>query len=79
MAMNTKTANLIEEVESARKARDKRLVGVKDAIRRYQGGDLSGSGENGAPENVEFEFVSYLVPQLAFDFRARLACTEARV
>lgn len=66
--LDTRSQNLSLECASAREYRDLRLTGVSDSIARYQGRDRGGNIlDSDAPENVEFEFVSYMLPSLIFD------------
>lgn len=66
--LNLDPKNLLDEIEFAEQERDRRLVGVDESIARYQGPDrASATSRAAAPENVEYEFVSYMNAVLAFD------------
>ena len=72
--LKTTPENLMQEIESAQRARDEKLRGVSDSIARYQGPDRGGRTSGGdAPENVEFEYISYMMPSQVFD-RPRVVC-----
>jgi len=66
--LKTTPDNLLRLIESAQRAQEERLVGVDDAISRYKGPDRAGTQNiNDAPENVEFEYISYMMPSQVFD------------
>jgi len=59
---------LMREVHASAKARDDRLRGVEELLRRYPGSWWSGVPGHGQfdPENASFELVSYLSSQLVW-------------
>ena len=66
--LNLEPKNLLEEIEFAEQYRDEKLAGVDESLARYQGPDRAvATGRAAAPENVEYEFVSYMNAVLAFD------------
>jgi hypothetical protein len=66
--LNLEPKNLLEEIDYAEQVRDSKLSGVEESLNRYVGPDRAGpTSRSPAPENTEYEFVSYMSAVLAFD------------
>lgn len=70
--------SLMRELEAGRTLRDAHLGSFNDQVRRYHQADYKGFDEcDFAPENHEGEYLSLMIPKLAFsEPRVRVRCTR---
>ena len=67
--IDTTPSGLLEEVRAAEASRDRYLEGMDDQVERYHGAHYRGGGAFGAedyPENHYYEWLSLVVPRIAF-------------
>jgi hypothetical protein len=71
MSLDTKSSALWEEVRAAEKFRDEHLKSIRQRVARYHGPGYKGVEIDGVnntdPENHAFEWISSVVPRMAYD------------
>lgn len=78
--LNTTPSNLWEEYTAAKLYREQHMKSYKSRIRRYVGPAYDGEARGDAnyePENHEFEYLSLIVPKIAYD-NPRVKVTTTR-